>query len=156
MCVVRGVRRLLSVASKAQPQPDMLPCLLSNHYWFCHHTHRQSSFSYCLVSHSRQIIIISKHFLYIYWLNPKVDIFPLYVMESQKFNLCWNEFDKAASTMLKNLVSDQIFTDVTISCDSDQTIQVNRKIKIEWILWLCTIWSDTQSNYSTDAPNVKW
>ena len=48
----------------------------------------------------------------------KKEIF-FFVMESQKFNLCWNEFDKAASTMLKNLVSDQIFTDVTISCDSD-------------------------------------
>ena len=55
-------------------------------------------------------------------------------MESQKFNLCWNEFDKAASTMLKNLVSDQHFTDVTISCDSDQTIQVCMRINVDLIL----------------------
>ena len=44
-------------------------------------------------------------------------------METQKFNLCWNEFDKAASLTLKCLVEDQDFTDVTISCD-DQQMQV--------------------------------
>ena len=44
-------------------------------------------------------------------------------MEAQKFNLRWNEFDKAASLTLKSLVEDPDFTDVTISCD-DQQIQV--------------------------------
>ena len=52
-------------------------------------------------------------------------------METQKFNLCWNEFDKAASLTLKCLVEDQDFTDVTISCD-DQQMQVFKGVF--WIL----------------------
>ena len=48
------------------------------------------------------------------------------MVEMQKFNLCWNEFDKAASATMKNLVSDQDFTDVTISCDDDETILAHK------------------------------
>ena len=47
-------------------------------------------------------------------------------MESQKFNLCWNEFDKAASQTLKNLISDQEFTDVTLTCDDDNQMQAHK------------------------------
>ena len=47
------------------------------------------------------------------------------MMEPQKFNLCWNEFEVAASLTLKQLVRDTHFTDVTLSCDSeDQHLQV--------------------------------
>ena len=52
-------------------------------------------------------------------------------MESQKFNLCWNEFDKAATSTFKQLVEDQHFTDVTIGCDGDDTIQVPGSIHLE-------------------------
>ena len=48
------------------------------------------------------------------------------MVEMQKFNLCWNEFDKAASAIMKNLVADQDFTDVTISCDDDETILAHK------------------------------
>ena len=48
------------------------------------------------------------------------------MVEMQKFNLCWNEFDKAASATMKNLVADQDFTDVTISCDDDETILAHK------------------------------
>ena len=48
------------------------------------------------------------------------------MVELQKFNLCWNEFDKAASATLKNLVEDHNFTDVTISCDDDDTILAHK------------------------------
>ena len=48
-------------------------------------------------------------------------------MEPQKFNLCWNEFSVAASVTLKQLVGDTHFTDVTLSCDSeDQHLQVGK------------------------------
>ena len=59
-------------------------------------------------------------------------------MESQKFNLCWNEFDKAATSTFKQLVEDQHFTDVTIGCDGDDTIQVPTSIVFN-ILVLCFI-----------------
>ena len=48
------------------------------------------------------------------------------MVEMQKFNLCWNEFDKAASVTMKNLVADQDFTDVTITCDHDETILAHK------------------------------
>ena len=47
-------------------------------------------------------------------------------MDSQKFNLCWNEFEIAASQTLKNLLSDQEFTDVTLTCDDDKQIHAHK------------------------------
>jgi len=49
-------------------------------------------------------------------------------MESQKFNLCWNEFDKAAGQTLRNLMCDQAFTDVTLTCDDDNQIQAHKLV----------------------------
>ena len=49
-------------------------------------------------------------------------------MENQKFNLCWNEFDKAATRLLKSLTGDEKFTDVTLTCDSEHSIQVQMSI----------------------------
>ena len=48
------------------------------------------------------------------------------MMDSQKFNLCWNEFDKAASETMRNLISDQEFTDVTLTCDDDNQIHAHK------------------------------
>ena len=47
-------------------------------------------------------------------------------MDSQKFNLCWNEYGKAASETLKNLITDQEFTDVTLTCDDDDQIHAHK------------------------------
>ena len=46
----------------------------------------------------------------------------------EKFNLSWNEFENCASKTVKDLLSDQDFTDVTLVCDEDKQIKAHKVI----------------------------
>lgn len=49
-------------------------------------------------------------------------------MECESYNLNWAEFNSYTSKTFKDLLSDQIFSDVTLVCDDDGTIQAHKVI----------------------------
>ena len=49
-------------------------------------------------------------------------------MECESYNLNWAEFNSYTSKTFKDLLTDQIFSDVTLVCDDDETIQAHKVI----------------------------
>ena len=46
----------------------------------------------------------------------------------EKFNLTWNEFEGNASGTIKNLFSDNSFSDVTLACDDNKQLTAHKVI----------------------------
>ena len=49
-------------------------------------------------------------------------------MDSEKFNLSWNEFESCASNAIRGLFSDRNFTDVTLACDDNKQISAHKVV----------------------------
>lgn len=49
-------------------------------------------------------------------------------MESQKFNLCWNDYEKCVSNTFRSLLTDQDFTDITLACDDGEGLKAHKVV----------------------------
>merc|ERR1711970_1316140 len=54
----------------------------------------------------------------------RTKIFPM----AEYFNLLWQDFERSTSTVFKDLLIDEVFTDVTLACDGNQQIRAHKVI----------------------------
>merc|ERR1719186_1381258 len=49
-------------------------------------------------------------------------------MDTETFNLSWNDFDSSASNSFRKLINDKHFTDVTLACEDNKQIKAHKVI----------------------------